>query len=341
LNACAGVFFLIAGGVHTQWTMFHRHPPLRFATDRSYEIKSDQPPATLELLRNDPAIEAATISGHSLRFPYLRWLDSRESVSTNDVDPSYFAFMGSKLLRGRIFNADEPYSMVVGQSAARKLWPTEDPIGKTLRMHWYDRSSAEYTIVGMVEDTGEAAISPGPRLLEVFVPLEQSKIKLAVVLARTRPGAAISWSWPATQLDQMFIAANAYATMFAALLDFMAISITLVSTLGLGGILWCAVVQRAKSLAIRVALGARRRDIIRVLTAEFVTPLSIGIGIGVLIGSEFWLYSGIYLRGVSRFDPPTYLGAITLFAGIGLTAAGIAGAQAWKVAPAAMLKGNN
>jgi hypothetical protein len=66
--------------------------------------------------------------------------------------------------------------------------------------------------------------------------------------------------------------------------------------------------------------------------------LSAGVGIGVLLGAEFWLYTGIYLDGVTRFDPATYLGAIGLFAGIGLVGAGFAGARAWKVAPAAMLK---
>ena len=97
-------------------------------------------------------------------------------------------------------------------------------------------------------------------------------------------------------------------------------------------------VQRARDMAIRVAIGASRRHIIRFVAREFLFPLSSGVGIGVLIGAEFWLYTGVYLVGVGRFDPPTYLGAIALFVGIGLAAAGFAGVRAWTVAPAAMLK---
>jgi hypothetical protein len=342
LTASAGCFFLIAGGVYTKWTRFLLHPPLRFAVERTFEIRPaspDQLRATLESLRRDPAIEAATISGVSLgRSLQLRWLDSRKGVSVNGVDPSYFAFMGSKLLRGRIFDLNQPYSMVVGQSAARELWPGMDPLGKKLRLHWYDDSTAEYDVVGVCEDTGESRLMPGPRRVEIFIPLEQRQLGLAVVLARTRPGAAFRWNQTAVPLTRVLARARAYNTQYSALMDFMGAVITVVSALGLAGVLWCAVVQRARDVAIRVALGARRRDILRVLATEFLTPLSAGVGIGVVLGAEFWLYTGIYLDGVTRFDPATYLGAIGLFAGIGLVGAGFAGARAWKVAPAAMLK---
>jgi hypothetical protein len=205
LSACAGCFFLIAGGVYTKWTAYLRRPPLRLPLERTFEIRPsapDQLHATLDHLRRDPAVEAATISSVSLGKGgrQLRWLDSREAVCANDVDPTYFAFMGAALLRGRIFSVDEQYSMVVGQRAATKFWPGEDPLGKKLRLHWWDGSSAEYAVVGVVEETGECILTPGPRRAGVFTLLEQGQFKTAVVLARVRPDATATWMEPATPL---------------------------------------------------------------------------------------------------------------------------------------------
>jgi hypothetical protein len=90
-------------------------------------------------------------------------------------------------------------------------------------------------------------------------------------------------------------------------------------------------------MAIRVAIGARLRDIIRVLIAEFLLPMSVGVFAGVFLGANFWLFGGRYLQGVGRFDPATYLGTIGLFVGIGLVGASVAGARAW-LTPALLLQ---
>jgi hypothetical protein len=311
---------LIVGGVYTQWTHFLLQPPLRVPMERTFQI----PGIAVERVRRDPAIESATISGTRLGFALKRRTDSGHRVDLNDVDPSYFAFMGSKLLRGRIFEAGEQGVVVVDATAARTF-------GQSIVLN-----SVRYTVVGVVEDTGETVVLPhDPFAGEVFTPLNPGKLNLAVVLVRSRTG--VRPDPRAVRLTDYFARLHGHSTMYATLFDFMGITVALVSALGLAGVLWCVVVQRARSMAIRVAIGARLRDIIRVLIAEFLLPMSVGVFAGVFLGANFWLFGGRYLQGVGRFDPATYLGTIGLFVGIGLVGASVAGARAW-LTPALLLQ---
>jgi putative ABC transport system permease protein len=227
---------------------------------------------------------------------------------------------------------------VAGETAARNLWPDADPLGQKITLRWYDGSSASYTVVGVVQDTGEMEILPHDRLAgQLFTVLNPAKLRLAVVLVRTRPGVVAKPDRAAVGLPDYLARTNAHSTMYATLFDFMGIAIVIVSALGVAGVLWCVVVQRARDMAIRVAIGARRRDIVRVLMAEFLLPMSVGVGTGVFLGANFWIYCGHYLQGIPIFDPVTYVGAVGVFGGIGVVGVTIAGARAWRVAPARFL----
>jgi putative ABC transport system permease protein len=247
------------------------------------------------------------------------------SVERYGVTPDYFKVMRIPLRRGRLLteadHPDAPRVIVVGETAARQIWPGKDPIGRRARMP--GAKGEWYAVVGIVGDVRhyELAAPPTtqmyvgqPHVTDSFVtltvrtsgdPLSLAPAVRAIVF-REAPGVAPAAPTTLEQLVSKSVQQRRFAML--ALTVFAAIALTL-AAIGLYGTVSYMVARRGREFGVRIALGARRFDIARLVLSEGTLLVAAGLaagGIGAVALSR-WLDSLLY--GVTPSDPVT-LGAI-------------------------------
>jgi predicted permease len=264
------------------------------------------------------------------------------SAYMRGTSPGYFATLGQRLIRGRDFaetdSVDAPPVCIVNESFARRFWPGEDPIGKRVKSGRLDGSRPWYTVVGIVADTKSIA---DPRDGEVvgtvalpmsrwlanggdemtFVlesagdakPLEAS---LRNAIARVDNRLAV---YRITSLDQA--AAESWVTerfLFVLVSLFGALGLVLAS-IGVYGLLALQVTRRTREFGIRLALGSTGQALIRLVAAQGVRLLAVGLFAG---GIAAWAAAKIVHHqwpGIPASDPLIWIGAIVvLSAGVAI-----------------------
>jgi predicted permease len=270
------------------------------------------------------------------------------------ADPGYFAAMRIPLLRGRTFSADERLdratSVIISDLFARRFFPGEDPIGKHLRVNLTGQDHA-YEIVGVVGDT-RFSIS---RSIEpmMYFPLYSGlfgRASIVVSSAQDPNGLALPIQRLVAQLDadlpvsdvltmEQLIGQSTITARFSAglVLAFAGLSL-LLACVGIYGVLSYLVTQRTGEIGIRVALGATRTDVLRLVLTDGVRSAGIGLASGLLGGAFATRLIESVLYGVRPLDPG-------VFAAVALLLSLIAGAAcllpAWRAArldPAAALR---
>jgi putative ABC transport system permease protein len=256
------------------------------------------------------------------------------------ITSEYFRSMGIRLLKGRVFtdhdNADAPDAVIVNEELARRSWPGEDPIGKRLQI------AAEFNrfreVVGLVADARLSTLE-GKVDSAIYVPFQQNSWAGAlrnssiVIRTNTNPQSLIPTirrefrlvdpSFPITQVRTMdeiigeSLSQRRFNTTLLTLFAFVAAALAVV---GIYGVMSYNVTQRTREMGIRVALGARRSDLTKLVTSSGarLAALGIAIGLGAAVISGRLLSSLLF--GVTATDPMTLvftaglLGAVTLLA---------------------------
>lgn len=272
---------------------------------------------------------------------YVQGIDTVSRLgqfNLNAVSPEYFETMGTRLLRGRgIEPADvdgAPRVMVVSESMGRVLWPGQDPIGQCIRV------SADTvpctTVVGVAENIKAQSIgadssyyyylpvvqhSPagGGLFVRVRGNGERMMETVRARLQREMPGASYVTIRPFSQIvGSQTRSWELGATMFAA---FGALALAL-AAVGLYSVIAYNVTQRTHELGVRVALGARGTDVVRLVVGDGLRVA----GIGVAIGAAVALWGGRWVRPllfeVSPQDP-------AIFAAVAITLVAVAIAASW------------
>jgi putative ABC transport system permease protein len=256
--------------------------------------------------------------------------------------PGYFAAMGITPSRGRLFTAadDEkaPLVVVVSDTMAARYWPGEDPIGKRFHLNTDDRPWL--TIVGVIPTIRHNAVIESPRA-ESYLPHAQVAIELGgaqrtMTLAIRTDGdpttlipnirQAMREVGPLLPLGEIQTMEHVTATALAQprftamLLGLLAILALALASLGVYSTVSLLVTERTREIGIRVALGAERRSILRLVAAEGMVLAAVGLGVGM--GGALLLtrlLEGL-LYGVKPLDPltfsavPVVLGVLTLLA---------------------------
>lgn len=308
------------------------------------------------------AVDPITLDGH----PVLAASDSPR-VAMTAVTPSYFSAVGIPLLRGRVFSegdrSDGKLVAVLNETAARRYWPGQDPIGKRLyvgsreRNQYFRAPSAGMEpewreIVGIVGDVKNAGLEAPPEP-ELYFNYRQHRWYAAALLVRGRgdPGALIAPIREAaravhrnaviiniTTLEQILADATAEpAHRFKLTAAFSVISL-LLAALGIYGIFSYLVAQRTREIGIRVALGATAGHVIRTMLARVLTLALVGVAFG-LVGVVLlarWL-SGL-LYGVSAVDPVALGGSCLLLFATALAAGYLPARRAARVDPLVALR---
>ena len=203
------------------------------------------------------------------------------------VSPNYFATLGIALKRGRFFTAADRRRIVINEALARRDYPTEDPIGRTMTL-----DGQQWEIVGIAADTRSRLFEKeGPTVYRSNrdAPASQIAIRTAVdplSLARAVRNAVAQQGGAVAEIGTMenFIKNDSWQhEQTATLTALFAALAFLLATVGLYGVLSFAVARRRKEIGIRMALGARPADVIGLVLKESMMPVGIGLAAGLVL----------------------------------------------------------
>jgi predicted permease len=267
----------------------------------------------------------------------------------------YFQALGIPLLRGRLFDrrdtADSTHVAVISESLARTRWPGQDPIGHTIEFGNMDGDVRLLTIVGIVADVHEYSLETPPRPT-VYVNLFQ----------RPRPAIRLTML---TDADTQMVTTAArgilqdlnpeipptfrtFAQVYSAslgsrrfnliLIGFFGIVALLLATAGVFGVMAYSVSRRTREIGVRVALGARSRDVLTMILNQGIRTIVIGIAIGLAGSLALTRTLSSLLFGVTATDPLTFAAVIVLLIATALLACYIPARRATKVDPMVALR---
>lgn len=324
--------------------------------------------ALLDEVNSAPGAQAALVSELPMSGDWLTHdflvegqqlsVGDEPDVQTLSVEGDYFRVMGIPLLSGRDFtrqdNENTPLVGVVNQSLARRFFKEENPLGK--RVRWARRDPNNWiTIIGVVGDIKHLGLDDG-ETPALYTPYPQAGVAwkrwMNLVVrsesdAASLAGAIKSRVWrvdgriPVTKARTMVevMGASVEARRFnMLLLVVFAVVAMLLAAAGIYGVMSYTVAQRTREIGVRVALGARPRDVIRMIVGRGMLLTSIGAAAGLALSLALTrLMSGL-LFGVGAKDPLTFACVSLLLAGVALLACYIPARRAAKVDPMVALR---
>lgn len=268
------------------------------------------------------------------------------------VSRGYFATLRIPLINGRTFTEQEDRSSalvgVVNETAARAYWPGESPLGKVLYTHWCPEP---YLIIGVAGDT---RFSPDmPDVPTMYVPVWRQRALRLMLLLRTHEGPRDMTPWIASQVRQLepqavIPQAEKYAEaierwrqrprfLATILACFAAIALGITAA-GTAAVVSYAVFQRFREMGIRVALGATRSDIHRMVLKRLLAASLAGVAAGISMGAVFGRMLQHELFEVTVLDPTAYFVATAVILVVMCVAGYVPARYAGRVDPCVILR---
>jgi len=278
-------------------------------------------------------------------------------ANTRDVSSSYFHVMEIPLLRGRFFSdqdrSDSPLVLIVNKTLADQVFPGQDPVGKRLVFSFLT-PSIYAQIVGVVGDEKLGALDQKTTPVVYTPSLQNNDTDLTLVVrSQTDPQTLTSEvRSEVTRFDPSVVVNSAttvkkmigdsssvFVRRFPALLiGVFAVLAVLLSAIGIYGVLSFLVTQRTREIGVRMALGARQADILRLLLNEGLRLVGAGVALGLLItAASTRLLAGL-LFGVRPGDPAVLAIVSGLVAAIALLACSLPARRATRVDPMVALR---
>jgi putative ABC transport system permease protein len=280
------------------------------------------------------------------------------NVDKQYVEGNYFQAMRTPLLKGRFFdprdNLNSPRVVIVNQTLAQKVFPNQDPIGKRIDVGWGDPGFSE--IIGVVADAKQEALTSEHRpstfmlyaqnaalmeYLDTNLVVRTSQEPLSAVAAIRSRIQQLDPNQPLADVKTMddvlaesLAPQRAPAWLFG---GFSAIALFL-AAIGIYGVLSYFVVQRSQEIGVRMALGAQRSNVLRLILGQGARLIGIGVAIGIVGG--VWAARALtsLLFGVKSTDLPTFVGVSVLLAGLALVACAVPALRATRVDPLVVLR---
>jgi putative ABC transport system permease protein len=277
-------------------------------------------------------------------------------VSSNRVDPNYFATMRVPLLEGRTFTESDdkvaPRVAVVNQTMARRFWPNQSAIGK--RFNIGTSSGNPIEVVGVVADGQYFFVSPDPQPY-FFVPLAQNYTPFRYLEVRSPlPPSSLADSieeqvhklapdLPIIDARTMQDTVHGLAGLFtfrlaAALAGAIGLLGLILAVVGVYGVVSYTAAQRTREIGVRIALGAKRRDIVKLVFGQGLRLVAAGIVSGVGLAAMLTRVMSRLLIGVGATDPLTYSLVALLLGTVALLACWLPAHRATNVDPMVTLR---
>jgi predicted permease len=275
----------------------------------------------------------------------------------NLVSPDYFSVMGISRLQGRGFTnqdrAETPGVVIVNQTLARRFWPGQNPLGQRLSFAAPGTEEHKWlTVVGLIQDVRHASLEADPEP-EVYTPLAQSTFWTinVVVKAKTRPellASALHREILAIDPDQAIYEVKTMEEVVSESLllrrfslfiftIFAAIALIL-SAVGIYGVMAYSVAQRTREIGLRIALGAQRPQVLRLVVMQGMRYVLAGLILGVVLSLAFSRLLASLLYGIESSDATTFGSVVTLLAFVALAANFLPARRASKVSPLTAMK---
>ena len=277
-------------------------------------------------------------------------------VLFNQVDPAYFETMRVSLLQGRAFsNSDSetaPPVAIVNQTMAEKYWPGQNAIGKRFRIAGTAGRFAE--IVGIAENGQYNIMGESPQAF-FYLPLAQSYSSFRTIQIRSSvPPESLLLQvqqeirnlapdlpiYDAETMEQALAGANGYFVYrFGATMAGVMGAIGLIlAVVGVYGVMSFSMAQRTREIGIRMALGANRRDVLKLVLRQGLTIVVAGVGAGIVCGWALTRAMGRFSAGPSGAGPVIYGGAALVLMCVALAACYIPARRAIRVDPMVALR---
>jgi putative ABC transport system permease protein len=260
--------------------------------------------------------------------------------------------MKMRLVAGRDFtDADRsgsPDVVIVNETAARRWWPNEDPIGKVVLQEDGRRDAPDatrtLTVIAVARDSKYRDLGEDPRLF-VYVPLAQQYVPRTTIVARSTQGQRLAGELRAllasmnpnlpivtSQTFEDYAALGLVPQRIAASVSGSLGTVgLLLAAIGIYGVTAYMVATRTREIGVRIALGARPRDVLIMVLGQGMRLAVAGAAIGLLLAAAASRLLGSLLFGVGALDPVAFAGSAMLFAGIGVVACYVPARRAVRV----------
>jgi putative ABC transport system permease protein len=315
-------------------------------------------------VRAIPGVAAASLaSSVPLQPPFQRTVfpEGEENASArtgtlafaNTIVPGHFQAIRIPLLRGRDFNdADRKGKtrvVVINEAMARRFWPSQDSIGK--RFKFYGDQEFQ-TVIGLAANTKVVFVGEAPQAI-AFLPLEQDYQPVMTLHVRTSGGPETLKGTIEREvqsldrnvaLTQVLTAPELLALslwgprMAATLLSIFGIVALILAAVGIYGVMSYSVNQRASEIGIRMALGAERSDVLRMVLRQGMTVVSIGLAAGLVVATIISSVLKSLLYGVGMLDIPTFAATAAVLVLVALVANYVPARRATKVDPVHLMR---
>jgi putative ABC transport system permease protein len=274
-------------------------------------------------------------------------------IDTLIVSPEYFHLLGMTLLRGRLFVdqdvEDTPSIAVINQAAARTWWPNQDPVGKRVRLVGrLGRARPDWTtIVGVIADARTESLADAG-IPQMYLDIYQCPFKFLAFYLRGQVDPAAIPAQVRTQiqsvdpelpvfhaetLDDVLSSSLSVRRFSMEMVALFAGTALLLAALGIYGTISFLVNEQSREIAIRLALGAQRRDILQMVLRQGLTLAAVGAGVG-LVGAFIvsHLMAGL-LYGVSPYDLSTFAGVTAVLTAVAIAASYVPALRAMRLDP--------